>query len=537
MANRDTNRIFDRTVVAVGESTDRNAWVLALFLLHLLVGCQGQVVTDSPPMVDAVKKTALSAETISRIQRFCGDCHPMPIPSTFPKANWVEEVRQGFDFYIESKRSDLEEPIRQDVVRYFQDAAPDKVLVPRAREMKQEASTVRFQRSAGIGHSDLSPATAQVLWNPIEKSIFFTDMSAGTFRVWKPSSIVLLENLGTHVDTEHVKTVAIGANICRVFQCDWDRDGLQDYLIGELGTFPVGDHDKGQVSLLLGNPDGSVEAVVLADKLGRVVEAKPFDYDEDGDTDVLVAEFGWRKTGGLKLLRNVGGTPRKPTLQLETINDRHGVLAVEVADLDGDSRLDFVVAYGQEFESVEVYFNLGKGRFEHKVIMQLPDPSYNSSSFQIVDLDNDGRLDVVHTCGDTMDALLPKPYHGLRWIRNLGMGQWETRELGLLVGALQSTVADFDNDGDLDIAAVGLFPKAYLDGLGAYDSICWWEQKVNLEFVRHSIERDHCAHAACSAGDVNGDGRVDLIVGEWLSDDRSGFHVFWNLPAQSDVSH
>ena len=57
------------------------------------------------------------------------------------------------------------------------------------------------------------------------------------------------------------------------------------------------------------------------------------------------------------------GTPRNPKMQVETLDQKHGALEVEIADLDGDS-----------------------------------------------------RLDIVHTCGDTMDALLPKPYHSLRWI-------------------------------------------------------------------------------------------------------------------------
>ena len=57
------------------------------------------------------------------------------------------------------------------------------------------------------------------------------------------------------------------------------------------------------------------------------------------------------------------GTLRNPKMQVETLDQKHGALEVEIADLDGDS-----------------------------------------------------RLDIVHTCGDTMDALLPKPYHGLRWI-------------------------------------------------------------------------------------------------------------------------
>jgi len=130
-----------------------------------------------------------------------------------------------------------------------------------------------------------------------------------------------------------------------------------------------------------------------------------------------------------------------------------------------------------------------------------------------------------------MDTYIPKPYHGLRWIRNHGNGNWENRELGLLVGALQSTVADFDGDGDLDIAAVGLFQHATADNPGAYDSICWWEQKDQLEFTRHSIQRDHCSHASCTSADINEDGRIDLIVGECRDEvDRAAFRVFLNLP-------
>lgn len=498
-------------------------------LVIVLVGCDGPSPVDglvpnpTPTGLETATSPELSSETVSKIEKFCGDCHPLPIPSTFPKADWPREVQQGYDFYIDSKRTDLEEPLIRDVVRYFQNAAPEKLVVPRADQLSSTESPVVFQSTSGLGIDTTPPATAHVRWSHELNTLFFTDMRKGSLSAWTPSrepSVGILEG--------KQRLITTGRNICRVHLLDWDSDGLQDYLVGELGSFPVGDHQNGRVTMHFGKEDGGVESVVFADSLSRVIEAKPFDYDDDGDLDILVVEFGWRKTGSLKLLRRIGGESRKPEFEVQTLDSRHGPLGIEIADMDRDGKLDYVVAYGQEIETVEVYYHRGNENFEKQIVTTLIDPSYNSSSFQIVDMDQDGRLDIVHTCGDTMDAVIAKPYHGLRWIRNLGDQRWEERDLGLLVGALQSTVADFDGDGDLDIAAVGLFPKAHLDGKGAYDSICWWEQKEHLQFIRHSIERDDCSHATCTAADVNADGRIDLVVGQWLSDDKTAFRLFLN---------
>lgn len=482
-----------------------------------------------------VKRSELSGEVVQQIERFCGDCHSMPIPTTFPKNRWPEEVRQGYDFYIASRRTELQEPIRQDVVKYFQDRAPERVVVPRADQMPAEPSPIHFQPAADFRLSSnpgdkpsSAPAIAQLMWNSSEQAVYFTDMLEGTFRRWQPLPMSPEGHFSPN-DT----VLATGRHFCKATRCDWDEDGISDFLIGEMGTFQVADHQLGGVTLLRGLPDGKFESHVLANNLARVVQAIPIDYDEDGDIDVLVAEFGWRTTGALKLLRNSGPIGATTSLSVETLDPRHGILGVEVADMNQDGKLDIVASYGQEFETVEIYFNQGQGKYTPTIVHQLEDPSYNASSFQVVDVDGDGRLDIVHTCGDTMDALIAKPYHGLRWIQNRPDGQWQNRELGLLVGALSCVTADFDGDDDLDIAAVGLFPTAHQDGKGAYDSVCWWEQRENLQFVRHSIERDTCSHAACAVGDIDGDGRIDLIVGQWLAEDQTAIRVFFNKPGAS----
>ncbi len=476
---------------------------------------------------EPTKGGELTKAKIQRIQRFCGDCHPLPMAKSFPKSNWEKEVQQGFNFYHDSKRTDLEVPEFEDTVSYFREAAPEKVIVPRADGMKPAPSPVRFVSGKAVATGEVGPFTAHLVWDNASKSLLHTDMLGGTLRQWTPNPDSKAEMEGAD------ELIGTGRSICRVHLCDWNQDGRQDYLVGDLGTFTVGDHHYGSVALHLALEAGGYKKVLLAENLARVVEAKPFDYDDDGDLDVLVAEFGWRTTGSLKLLRNVGGTADEPQMNVEVLDPRHGCLGIEIADLDGDSKQDFVVAYGQEFESVEAYLNRGAGKFEKQLLLKLPDPSFNSSAFQVVDVDRDGLLDIVHVCGDIMDTYIPKPFHGLRVIKNQGNGKWEEHDLGLLIGALQSTVADFDGDGDLDIAAVGLFQFPTANDPGAFDSICWWEQQDNLQFTRHSIERDHCSHAACTSADVNGDGRIDLIVGECRDAvDKAAFRVFLNLPSE-----
>lgn len=491
----------------------------------LLIGCNPSV-DVSPKQSETVSGSSALVEPVSnwepgvrqKIEQFCGDCHAMPIPSTFPKASWPEEVRQGFAFYIDSGRTDLPEPKRADVVRYFQESAPDQVVVPRADEVPQESTSLQFVKGPSNLDGSSSVAIAHLNWNEDRRDMLVTEMHAGAVWRWRPES-------------NQLARIATGRNICRVTRCDWNSDGLEDLITGEMGSFPVGDHNNGRVSLLIAKVDGSYEPLVIADGLSRVVEAVPLDFDEDGDLDVVVADFGWRKTGGLKLLRNTSADQAQPKFNVEVLDDRHGALGVQIQDMNGDGRPDLVVAFGQEFESVEVYYNRSPRAWDHQVVYRLPDPSYNASAFQIADIDKNGSLDIVLTCGDTMDALIPKPYHGVHCLKNVGDEKFEDIDLGLLVGALQATVADFDNDGDMDIAAIGLYPESYRDP-GAYDSIVWWEQRDNLTFVRHSIQRDDCSHACCTAADIDGDGRIDLIVGDWLRPDSTGFHVFFNRPAK-----
>lgn len=493
----------------------RLAIVLCLVALTIgaVPGCYSRELSNLPDV--HVGDAPLSAAKIANIETFCSACHRLPDPQTYPKSHWEEEVEQGFQFYIASNRTDLVEPTRSDTVRYFRNAAPESIAIPAVSSVFAKHKFRRIEPVAASG--TLASSVSHLRWDAKHKSLLLSDMRSGEVSTYLPGDGWRRHVLGK-----------VG-NSCRVTPSDWNGDGTTDYLICDLGSFPVGDHTLGRLELWLA--DGSAFRVVqLADQLGRVVEAQPIDYDEDGDLDILLADFGWRTTGALKLLRNPGGdADSQLRMNVEVLDTRHGALGVQVADLNNDLRNDYVVAYGQEYESLEVYYNEGGGEFEKKTILELPDPSYNASSFTLADIDADGQLDIVHTNGDTMDGFLPKPFHGVRWLRNAGEQEWEVRELGLLVGALQACVADFDGDSDLDIAAVGMLPITEESSSQALDSVVWWEQDAELTFRRHALEQYGTSHATCTAGDVNRDGLPDLIVGQWTTAAAPPIEVFLSV--------
>lgn len=455
----------------------------------------------------------LSPAARERVERFCSACHHLPDPRNFPRRQWPQEVRLGFDLYQASLRTDLSVPPEADAIRYFQEGAPEALEVPRAADRDEAPTTVDFLPVALEGMVEQpGPAVAQVLVEPRTASgtkgisLLTTDMRSGEIRRFRLD--------GTRAES---RLLVASGHPCRLTAVP---EAPGRWFLGDLGSYMPEDHDFGSVAMLVegGAADGAVPGAVLEplrEGLSRVVEALPLDHDGEGDRDLLVLEFGWRRSGALRVLlgAGAGGLP----IGQRVVDPRHGCLAGKVADLDGDGRDDIVAAFAQEHETVDVWYGRGGGAFDHRQIHRFRDPSWGTSGLDVADLDGDGDLDILHCNGDTMDSGLARPNHGVRVLWNEGGKAFRVEEIAVMPGVSQATAADMDGDGDMDVVASAFHPSVEGHAPGTFDSMIWVEQSA-AGWRTRSIERDRCEHAAFALVDIDGDGRKDIAAGTFRAD-------------------
>ena len=210
--------------------------------------------------------------------------------------------------------------------------------------------------------------------------------------------------VGLAKDRYALKMIARLAHPAHIEPIDLDKDGLNDFLVADLGSFLPDDHANGAVYWLRRRRDQSFVTVPIATRLPRTADARAADFDGDGDLDIVVGSFGWRFTGKVTLLENKTRDWKMPLFESRELDPRTGAIHVIPTDVNKDGKPDIVVLFAQQHETVVAFINKGRGfEFEAKPIYEGPHPNWGSSGIELVDLDKDGDLDVLLAHGDSFD--------------------------------------------------------------------------------------------------------------------------------------
>ncbi len=290
---------------------------------------------------------------------------------------------------------------------------------------------------------------------------------------------------------------------------DFDGDGDPDLQAGISGAEGVPARN------FLFRNDGGRAFVEVARDLGMVVpdadsrQANWVDYDNDGDLDLLSAQ----RSGVNRMFRNEGGKFTDVSQDLGLADPRRTVGSCWF-DMDQDGDLDVFQA-NQQADKDTLYRNDGATFTDlaPQLGMHQPDRTLAEGGVgcAVGDYDNDGLLDLfVATYGTTL------------LYRNLGGGKF--REVAAEAGVQQKLHAvgaswgDVDNDGDLD-----LFVTAYVNGQN-WVSRAHLFMNEHGRFV-DALGEDNPLHAADHGiqwADFDRDGDLDLA----LTDDfpENGHH-------------
>ena len=271
---------------------------------------------------------------------------------------------------------------------------------------------------------------------------------------------------------------------------DYDRDGYLDLVVlnyidwSPKNNLWCGEHRpgyrsychpgnyKGQhIKLYHNNRDGTFTDVSDASGIGKP-EAKGMgvvaaDFNNDGWTDIAVANDSWPN---FLFINKHNGTFEDASFASGIAASEDGRyeagMGIDAADLTGSGHQDIYITH-LDFELNRLYTNNGDGTFTdatyssgigNKAIL------YSGVSAKFLDYDNDGWPDIVQLNGAMVDNV--QLYHSevtykepLLMFRNLGKGQFEKIADAALgpdfsrpVAGRGIATADFDNDGDVDIA-------------------------------------------------------------------------------------
>jgi hypothetical protein len=278
---------------------------------------------------------------------------------------------------------------------------------------------------------------------------------------------------------------------------DYDGDGDLDLFVGFKQDAP---------NRLYQNTNGRFTDVALAMGVADATDTRAAawgDFDGDGDTDLFVG-FTRRSNLAAKLYRNDGAgkgfTDVASAVGLEVVGEMRQPAFV---DFDGDGDLDLFLAVR---DAPNMLFRNDGARYTSVGKEMGLDDARRTVGAVWFDMDVDGDLDVfvANQNGDLNGLFRNDRTRFVDVAKELGV---DAAGRAATSGSNGPSLADFDNDGDLDLFVASYGPNLFYrnDGPGKFTEIA---AQVGL---------GGGALATPSRwGDFDNDGRIDLYVSSYI---------------------
>ncbi len=342
---------------------------------------------------------------------------------------------------------------------------------------------------------------------------------------------------------------------------DFNADGIPDIVV--VGDYyNQGDNDN-NADVLIGKGDFAFETPVTYDLPERATSHSPNDVDtgdlnNDGYPEIVI---GYSSYHYITILWNNGDG----SFTMQEHDTGHGVNGVCLADLTNEGHLDLVTTssnYGEFY----VHDNLGEGTYYEPLTTLDSSEIYHPTDPQLADLNRDGEADLiaVHENRNYVEVFLGSGGGAF------GAGATYVTHTGSAYSSLaypnHVVVSDFDGDGEADVAASNsssyyLNPNdvavLFGNGTGALTGLTRYGTGAKpMDLVAADFNDDGAPDIATAnnttdtlsvllnngdgtfaakvdysfssspqyeheptsihAGDFNGDGVLDLVVGHWM---------------------
>ncbi|QEC66613.1 VCBS repeat-containing protein [Panacibacter ginsenosidivorans] len=483
------------------------AFILLITIVIIFERCNSQTITE--------KKVA---------EKYCSSCHLFPEPSLLDKTTWEKNIlpamapHLGIRYFLDSPY-EINDEIKRNAVNnapqgqlinisawkkiidYYKENAPATNL-PQNRQPIQKF-TDQFKIAEPLPDEG-NPSVSYIKIDEGNQWIYTGTAADSSLNIYN-AKLQLLTKQNVH-----------GIIVDMQFNTLLDKSGERSGIFTNIGIMNPNDLKAGTADSFYINKDGAqfYQQQVLS-HLPRPVAITKADLDKDGMQDYLVNGFG-NTTGALYWMKNEGNKQ----YQQNTMRPFPGAIKTYIDDYNNDGLPDIMALMTQAQEGIYLFTNKGNGSFDTKTILQFP-AVYGSSYFELDDFNNDGYKDILYTCGDNADysSRALKHYHGVYIFINDGKNNFTEKYFFPIHGCYKAIARDFDNDSDLDIAAISFFPDSKNQ---PQESFVYLENKglsyfsKSFQFEPYSIKAFNEGHwLTMDAGDIDGDGDEDIALGSF----------------------